>query len=77
VENEEETHREPIKWELSLGPDYDCYFSGGSSNNQHMTLQFVVSPRLPDNVEDMTFKFTWRRFRSPNEEGIGGEVILK
>ena len=73
-----EGHRPHIQWELSIGPDYDCYASGGSGNGEQWTHQFVVSPRLPDDVTDISFKFSWRKM-PPNEdnEDVGGEVILK
>jgi AraC-like DNA-binding protein len=75
VENRKQNHRKPTEWELYIGPDYDCYFSGGSGSNQHIDLQFVISPRLPDDVKEITFKFIWR-YRQFDKQDIGGEIII-
>ncbi len=37
----------------------DFLHPGGKGNGEQWTHQFVVSPRLPDDVTDMTFKFSW------------------
>jgi AraC-like DNA-binding protein len=76
VDNTEQHHREPTEWDLYIGPDYDCYFSGGSGSNQHIDLQFVISPRLPDDVKEIAFKFNWR-YRQSDKQDIGGEIIIK
>lgn len=78
-EHQEQGYRPvPIQWELSLEPEYDCYSSNGSGNNEQWTQQFVISPRLPDNVEEMIFRFNWKlRIQDEDKEEIGGEVILK
>ena len=57
---------------------FDFLHPEGKGNGEQWTHQFVVSPRLPDDVTDMTFKFSWR-YMAPNEdnEDVGGEVILK
>jgi AraC-like DNA-binding protein len=64
-------------WELSVGPGYECYSSNGSGNNEQWIQQFVISPPLPDDLKDISFKFTWRSM-PPDEESevICGEVVL-
>lgn len=70
------THRPHVQWKLSIGPEYDCYPTSGSGNSDHFSQQFVVSPCLPDKVENIVFKFKWSS-RMPNaEDGPEGEVVL-
>jgi hypothetical protein len=78
-ENQEQGPR-PVhtEWELSLGPEYDCYTNDGSGNNQQWIQRFVISPRLPDNAKDLVFNFKWqeRNFKE-NTEIRNGEIILR
>jgi len=79
VENETTTRRRPhLNWDLYISPEYECYSSRGSGNNEQWTQQFVISPRLPDDVKGITFKFWWRLMPpSEDSEDLGGEVIVK
>ncbi|WP_051263282.1 hypothetical protein [Tuberibacillus calidus] len=76
VEYREQHHQTPTEWDLYIGPDYDCYFLGGSGRDQHADLQFVISPRLPDDIKDITFKFIWR-YRQFDKQDMEGEIIIK
>lgn len=69
-------HRPHVHWELLISPEYNCYSSGGSGSNVHWTQKFVVSPRLPDDLRGLTFKFTWRYMRPDDEGEESGEVLL-
>lgn len=77
TENQSEPrHRPHVEWKLAIEPEYDCYATSGSGNSDHFTQQFVVSPCLPDKVENLVFNFKWSS-RMPNiENGPEGEVVL-
>jgi hypothetical protein len=79
LENQEQGHRSvDIEWELSLGPEYDCYTNDGSGNNQQWTQRFVISPRLPDEIKDLTFSFKWKERKFNDESEIkSGEIQLR
>jgi hypothetical protein len=69
-------HRPHLKWALFIGPEYDSYPTSGTGGNDQVIQQFVVTPCLPDNVEDIIFRFKWSS-RMPNEEnGLEGQVVL-
>ena len=70
-------HPPHVQWELFISPEYKCYSSGGSGNNEQSTRKFVVSPRLPDDLGDLTFKFSWRYMRPDDQSEESGEVFLR
>lgn len=43
---------------LFIGENYDCRASGGGGTAGHMSINFIVSPPLPDNIAGLTFTFT-------------------
>lgn len=64
-----------FNWELSIGPDYDCYEKGSTGNSEHFTQKFVISPCLPDDVKEISFRFAWQN-RNLDEDGLNGEITL-
>ncbi len=53
-----EKQRPYRRFELCLGPAYDCRMAGGGGTGEHYSYNFVVTPALPDDPSglDLVFK---------------------
>ena len=46
------------QFELFISPEYQCRSNGGYGQSKGMQHSFVVTPLLPDDVEDVEFRLT-------------------
>ena len=64
-------------WELEMGDKYDCRTEGGSGSGGHVSYKFVVSPPLPDDLNELVLQF--KGYLTPHREaptGVEFEIEL-
>lgn len=47
-----------VSSELSISPEYQCRFNGGSGQKKGMQHSFVVTPSLPEDLTGVEFRFS-------------------
>jgi hypothetical protein len=52
----ERFHRNSF-WHLEIGNRYDCRVTGGGGSQEHTSFDFIVTPRLPEDLSGMTLTF--------------------
>lgn len=61
-------------WELYINEDYYCTMDGGGGSGEHINNNFVVSPRLPDDVSGLQLIF--KENEEPFESPTGVEIVI-
>ncbi|WP_246238756.1 hypothetical protein [Paenibacillus anseongensis] len=63
-------------FELYLGEAYHCRMDSGGGSSGHLSINYVISPALPDDISGMNFVF--REFNSPlKDTSTGFEIVFQ
>jgi hypothetical protein len=62
-------------FELFISDQYECRWEGGGGRKGHDSYTYVISPPLPDVIEDMEFVF--REVNPIREEASGFEFVIQ
>ncbi|MEK3714489.1 hypothetical protein [Paenibacillus sp. FSL R7-0333] len=74
-EDQDLSHQGMIQQELIIGKPYFCRMINGSSNSDHATYKYVVSPPLPDDLSGMEFRF--RSNGATRTDSADDDIVFK